>query len=80
VFEIPRETVAKSWEGDYRPEHLFALRQSLVGFRFYQKVMAEVDHELELRMRELPRGSSAQANATENKAMYLSTRGRRTGF
>ena len=26
-----RETVAKSLEGDYRPEHLFALRQSLVG-------------------------------------------------
>ena len=25
----PRQTVAKSLEGDYRPEHLFALRQSL---------------------------------------------------
>jgi len=55
----PREKVAKSLEGDYRPEHLFALRQSLVGFRFYQKLMAEVDVELELKMRELPRAEGA---------------------
>jgi transposase len=30
-----RDTVAKSLEGDYRTEHLFALKQSLIGFRFY---------------------------------------------
>jgi transposase len=48
-----RETVAKSLEGDYRPEHLFTLKQSLVGFRFYQKLMSEVDEELEVRMRQL---------------------------
>jgi transposase len=50
-----RETVAKSLEGDYRVEHLFALRQSLAGYRFYQKLMSEADQEVELRMRELPR-------------------------
>lgn len=55
----PREKVAKSLEGDYRPEHLFALRQSLVGFRFYQKLIAEVDVELQLKMRELPRAAGA---------------------
>ena len=49
------ETVAKSLEGDYREEHLFALRQSLVGYRFYQTLIAEVDRELELKMRKLPR-------------------------
>src|SRR3954470_4038300 len=38
----PREKVAKSLEGDYRPEHLFALRQSLIGYRSYQKLIAEV--------------------------------------
>ncbi len=52
-----RETVAKSLEGDYREEHLFALRQSLVGYRFYQTLIAEVDRELELKMRKLPRAS-----------------------
>ncbi len=53
------ETVAKSLEGDYRPEHLFTLRQSLVGYRFYQKLISEVDQELELGMRELPRAEGA---------------------
>jgi transposase len=28
------DTIAKSLEGDYRPEHVFALRQSLAGFRY----------------------------------------------
>jgi transposase len=55
----PRETVAKSLEGDYRAEHLFALRQSLVGFRFYQKLIREVDEELEAAMRQLPRAEGA---------------------
>jgi transposase len=54
-----RETVAKSLEGDYRPEHLFALRQSLVGYRFYQKLLFEVDQELERSMRDLPRAVGA---------------------
>jgi transposase len=51
----PREVVAKSLEGNYRDEHLFALRQSLVGCRFYQSLIAEVDVELESKTRELPR-------------------------
>src|SRR3712207_5489755 len=29
------DTVAKSLEGHYRPEHVFALKQSLAGFRYY---------------------------------------------
>jgi transposase len=55
----PRDKVAKSLEGDYRAEHLFALRQSLVGYRFYQRLIAEVDVELQLKMRELPRAEGA---------------------
>jgi transposase len=54
-----RETVAKSLEGDYRPEHLFTLSQSLVGFRFYRKLIREVDEELEGRMRQLPTADGA---------------------
>jgi transposase len=56
----PRETVAKSLEGDYRSEHLFALRQCLTAYRFYKSLMAEVDTELEMRMRQLPRSAQAQ--------------------
>jgi transposase len=67
-----RETVAKSLEGDYRPEHLFTLRQSVVGFRFYQRLIAEVDQELELRMRELPRreGAPEQIPPRTKKCIY----------
>ena len=49
-----RDTVAKSLEGDYRPEHLFTLKQSVVGFRFYKSLIREVDQELEIKMRQLP--------------------------
>jgi transposase len=51
--------VAKSLEGDYRSEHLFALRQSLAAYRFYKQIMAEVDFELEEKMRNLPRAEHA---------------------
>ena len=33
------DVIAKSLEGDYRPEHLFALRQSLAAFRYYQQLV-----------------------------------------
>jgi transposase len=31
------DTVAKSLEGDYRPEHVFALQQSLAAFRYLSR-------------------------------------------
>lgn len=53
----PREVVSKSLEGDYREEHLFALQQSLVGYRIYQTLIAEVDVKLESKTHELPRAA-----------------------
>ena len=41
------EVIAKSLEGYYRPEHLFALKQALCAYRHYQQLMAECDLELE---------------------------------
>jgi transposase len=55
----PREVVAKALVGDYRPEHLFTLRQSLRGFRYYQLMIAEVDRELEKLLQGLPRCEGA---------------------
>jgi transposase len=40
------DNFAKSLEGDYRPEHLFALRQSLPAFHHYQQIIVEVDQEI----------------------------------
>jgi hypothetical protein len=37
------ETVAQALEGEYRPVHLFTLKQSLVGYCYYQQLIAELD-------------------------------------
>jgi len=54
------DTVAKALEGDYRSEHLFALRQSLSGYRYYQKLISETDTEVQKVLRQLPTSESAQ--------------------
>jgi len=39
-------TVAKALVGDFRPEHLFTLRQALSAYRHYQQLIAECDAEI----------------------------------
>jgi transposase len=68
----PRETVAKALEGDYRPEHLFALKQSLSGYRYYQQQIQEVDEEIQREMSELP--------ASENAGSKLPPRTKKTPY
>jgi transposase len=46
-------TIEKALEGDYRPEHLFALKQSLDAFDHYQKQMAECDEQIAQYVRSL---------------------------
>jgi transposase len=48
--EEQRGHIAKSLEGDYRPEHLFALRQSLAAFRYYQQLVLEADQEIQRQL------------------------------
>jgi hypothetical protein len=50
----PRETVAQALVGDYRPEHLFTLKLSLDGYRYCQKLIAELDDEIARLMHTLP--------------------------
>lgn len=47
------ETVMKSLVGDYRREHLFTLDQSLQAYRYYQKLIAACDKEIEAYLQEL---------------------------
>lgn len=42
-----RQTVIKSLTGNYRPEHLFTLKQSLTAYRNYQQLLAECDQEIQ---------------------------------
>ena len=46
-IQADEETIVKSLEGDYRPEHLITLEQSVAGYRFYQKQMTELDQKME---------------------------------
>ncbi len=48
------ETVAKSLVGDYRREHLFTLRQSVVAYRQCQQLIAECDQEIHRGLETLP--------------------------
>ena len=41
------EEIAKSLQGNWRAEHLFALKQALALFDFYGTQLAECDREIE---------------------------------
>ncbi len=52
--------IAKALEGDYRAEHLFALKQALELYDYYQRKIAECDAEIYKEMQTLEtRGSAA---------------------
>jgi transposase len=57
-----RDLIARSLQGDWREEHLFALRQALATWRHYQTLIADCDVEIE---RGLARFES-KVNVTEN--------------
>ena len=46
--------IAKALEGNYRPEHLFALEQALEAFDFYDQQMQRCDQEIEACLDSLP--------------------------
>jgi transposase len=48
------DTITKALVGDYRPEHIFTLRQSLGAYRYYRQLMAECDGEIERHLSALP--------------------------
>jgi len=53
-IKASEETIMKSLVGDYREEHLFVPRQSLDGYRRYQKMIQDLDKEVKRRMVHLP--------------------------
>ena len=47
------EEIAKSLQGNWRAEHLFALKQALAAFDFIGTQLAEVDHEIEQQLQSM---------------------------
>lgn len=42
-----KETIARSLEGHYKPEHLFSLKQAVELYEFYQSKVTDCDHQIE---------------------------------
>jgi transposase len=47
------ETIVKSLVGEYRPEHLFTLRQALEAYRFCQQQLAACDDQIRRMLQEM---------------------------
>jgi transposase len=58
------ETIAKSLEGNYRPEHLFSLKQALELYDIYQNKIRECDQQIELQLQK-----TEKAESVKNKAL-----------
>jgi transposase len=55
-------TIAKALEGDYRSEHLFALRQALELYDYYQQKIAECDSQILREMQTMETRAEATAS------------------
>jgi transposase len=68
------ETVTKSLVGDYRPEHIFTLKQSLEAYRYYQQLIASCDQEVRQRIESFetkdggPDSTGTATDATDSPA------------
>jgi transposase len=60
-IKCSKEIVAKSLVGDYRPEHLFTLKQTLDSYRHFQKLIDECDTQIELLVGEFDSHSNTGA-------------------
>lgn len=60
LIKSSTDTIAKALTGEYRQEHLFALRQALEIYDIYQAKVAECDRQIEGYMRTFERKSDTQ--------------------
>src|SRR5499427_4666745 len=72
-IEASREEVAKSLEGNWRPELVFVLRQEVEMYDAYQRRIAECDQQLQKHLAsfadtELPQSPKAESKEKKTKA------------
>jgi transposase len=56
-IKASEEEIARSLEGTWRPEHLFALKQAVEGYDFLDRQIAACDHEIEKKLATLHQSS-----------------------
>lgn len=59
------ETVTKSLVGDYRPEHIFTLKQSLMAYRYYQQLITDCDQQIQQRIESFQTKDGDAAGASD---------------
>jgi len=67
ILKNKRQDVIKSLEGNYKKEYLFALRQALDLWEFYQEKIVECDKEIEKILNEMGIGQSVPKNISKAK-------------
>ena len=72
------ETITKALTGDWRPEHLFTLRQGLNAYRYYQNLLAECDREMERQLQEF--SSKLDADSPADSPRKRTIRGNQPRF
>ena len=63
------EDIVAALEGDYRPEHLFTLRQSVESYRHYQTLIDECDRQMREDLDKLDGGAGGQEPPAARKTM-----------
>ncbi len=61
------QTIVKSLEGNYRSEHVFALKQALELYEYYQTKISECDQEIEKTLQTFKRVIDIKENPLEGK-------------
>jgi transposase len=65
VLRHKRERMLKALKGTWRPEHVFALRQALEAWEFYQSQIAACDRQIEALLQELAAAIPAGAGGPD---------------
>jgi transposase len=69
ILNKKRARVVASLVGNYKEEHLFALKQALTAWRFYQEQILACDHEIERYLEELTQHMDRPAELNKPKAI-----------
>lgn len=78
-IKATEETIAKALVGDYRPEHVFTLRQSLSAYRYHQQLISECDRQIERQLGEFeskaepPKPAATRIQPRKTAAVDLAT-------
>ena len=64
-IKASRATMIKALQGDWRPEHLFTLRQACQTYRHYQQLISECGQEIEAAIRALEASQETPAGGAD---------------